>query len=57
MKEIDGSQAEQLKFVPCGQIFQDKDYGRNKEELGPAWIKDKETTYFSFLRSMRPAGR
>ena len=54
-QELDGSQAEQLESVPCGQILQDKDYGRSKEELRPAWIKDKETTYFSFLRSRRPS--
>ena len=53
-QEIDGSQAEQLESVPCGQTLQDKDNGRSKEELSPAWIKDKETTYFSFLRSRRP---
>ena len=53
-QEIDGPQAEQLESVPCGQILQDKDDGRSKEELSPAWIKDKETTYFSFSRSRRP---
>ena len=53
-QEIDGSQAEQLQCVLFAQILQDKDYGRSKEELHPAWIKDKETTYFSFLRSRRP---
>ena len=42
-QEIDGSQAEQLESVPCGQILQDKDCG-SKEE----------TTNFSFLRSRRP---
>ena len=52
--EIDGPQAEQLEPVPCGQILQDKDNGRSKEELSPAWMKDKETMYFSFLRSRRP---
>ena len=35
------------------QIFQDKDNGRSKEELSPAWRENKETTYFSFLRSRR----
>ena len=35
-------------------ILQDKDNGRSKEELSPAWMKDKETTHFSFLRSRRP---
>ena len=29
------------------------DNGRGREELGPAQIKDKETTYFSFFRSRR----
>ena len=41
--EIDESQAEQLESVPCGQIFQDKDDGRGKEDLCPAWIKNEET--------------
>ena len=27
-QKIDGPQAEQLKFVPCGQIFQDEDNSR-----------------------------
>lgn len=31
----------------------DKDNGRSKEELSTAWIKDKETTDFSFFRSRR----
>ena len=53
-QEIDGSQAEQLESVPCGQILQAKDDGRSKEELSPALIKDKEITYFFFLRSRRP---
>ena len=53
-QEIDGSQAEQLESVPCGQILQDKDYGRSKNELCSAWIKDKKNIYFSFLRSRRP---
>ena len=48
-QEINGPQAEQLESVPSGQILQDKDDGRSKEELHPAWVKDKETTYFSFL--------
>ena len=51
-QETDGSQAEQLYSVPCGQIL--KDYSRNKEELSSAWIKDRETIYFSFLRLRRP---
>ena len=39
-QKIDGPQAEQLEFVSCGQILQDKE-----ELLSPAqW----ETTYFSF---------
>lgn len=53
-QEIDGSLAEQLESVHCGQILQDKDYGRRKEELSPTWIKDKEAGYFSFLRSKKP---
>ena len=40
--------------VPCGQILWDKDNGGSKEELCPAWIKDKEITFFSFLRPKRP---
>ena len=31
-QEVDGPQAEQLEFVPCGQIFQDEE----EEELSPA---------------------
>lgn len=27
----------------------DKGYGKSEEELRPAWIPDKETTYLSFL--------
>ena len=39
-QKIDGPQAEQLEFVSCGQILQDKE-----ELLSSAqW----ETTYFSF---------
>ena len=45
-QEIDGSQAKQLESVPCGQILQDKDYGRSKEELRPALIKAKDHIYF-----------
>ena len=52
-QEMDGPQAERLESVPYGQILQDKDNGRSKEELSPAWTKDKETMYFSFLRSRR----
>ena len=54
-QEIDGLQAEQLEFVPCGQILQDRDNSRAREELSPAQIKDKETIYFSFSRSRRPS--
>ena len=43
-QEIEVSQAEQLESVPCEQILQEKDDGKSKEELRPAWIKDKETT-------------
>ena len=39
-QKIDWSQAEQLETAPCGQMLQDKDYGRSKEKLSPAWIKD-----------------
>ena len=53
-QEVDGPQAEWLESVPYGQILQNKDNGRGREELSPAWIKDKETMYFSFLRSRRP---
>ena len=38
---MDGSQNEQLKSVSCEQIFQDKHSSRSKEELHPAWIKDR----------------
>ena len=54
-QEIDGPQAEQLESVPCGQILQDKDKSRGREELSPAQLRDKETTYFSFSRSRRPS--
>ena len=54
-QEIDGLQAEQLEFVPCGQILQDEDNGRRRiGEAGPCPDK-RETTYFSFSRSMRPS--
>ena len=35
-QEIDGPLAEQLEFVPCGQILQDEE----KEELSPSQIRD-----------------
>ena len=53
--EIDGPQAEQLEFVPCGQIHQDKDNGRREEKLSPAQIREKETTYSSFSKSRSPS--
>lgn len=37
--------AEQSESVSCGEILQDKDYGRGKEELHPAWIKDREHVF------------
>ena len=52
--DIVGPQAEQLESVSCGQILHDKDSGWGKEEPGPAWMKDKETTCFSSLRPRRP---
>ena len=33
------------RSVSCGEILQDKDYGRGKEELHPAWIKDREHVF------------
>lgn len=54
-QEIDESRAEQLESVPCGQTLQNKDYGRSKDKLSPAWIKEKQVTYFSFLGSKRPS--
>ena len=51
--EIKGSQAKQLKSVPCGQILQGKDYGRSKEELHPAWMKDRDHI-FLILRPRKP---
>ena len=36
-QEIDGPQAEQPEFVPCGQILQDEE----EEELSPAQISDQ----------------
>ena len=53
-EEVDRPQAEQLESVPYGQILEDKSNKRSKEGLSPAPIKDKETTYFSFLRPRRP---
>lgn len=53
-QEIDGFQAEQLESVPCGQTLQDQDKGRTKDKLHSTWIKDKEITYVSFLRSRKP---
>ena len=35
--------------IPCGQILQDKQNNRGREEPRPAQIKDKENTYFSTL--------
>ena len=43
-QERDELHAEQPKSVPCGQIFQDKDNGRDREELSPVQRKDKDTT-------------
>ena len=37
-QEIDGPQAEQLEFVPCGQILQDE----AEEELSLPQIKDRD---------------
>ena len=54
-QEIDEPQAEQLELVACGQILQDQDNSRSREELSPAQIKDKETTYTSFSRSRKPS--
>ena len=52
-QEIDGSQGEQPESVPCGQILQDEENSRSREELSPAQIREKETTYFPFSRSRR----
>ena len=54
-QEIDGPQAEQLEFVSCAEILQNEDNSRREEELSPAQVRDKEATYFSFLRSRRPS--
>ena len=43
-----------MELLSHGQILQDKDYGRSRGELDPACGENKETTYFSFLRSRRP---
>ena len=48
-QEIDGSQAEQLEFFPCGQMLQDEE-----EKLSPAQIRDKGTSCFSSSPSRRP---
>ena len=37
-QEINGPQAEQLKFIPCGQILQNS---RREEKLSPAQKRDK----------------
>ena len=37
-QEIDGPQAEQLEFVPCGQILQNS---RREEKLRPAQVRGK----------------
>ena len=37
-QEVDGPQAEQLKFLPCGQILQKYQEG---EECSPDQIRDK----------------
>ena len=36
-QEIDGSQAEQLEFIPCGQILQNN---RREEKPSPAQTRD-----------------
>lgn len=41
----DGSQSEQLESVPCEQMLQDKGSDRSKEELCPAWMKDRGHTF------------
>ena len=48
--EIDGLQAEKLS--PVDRYSKIKIMA-GAEDLSPAQIKDKETTYFSFLRSKR----
>ena len=35
-------------------MYGPQDSVRGREELSPAQIKDRETTYFSFLRSRTP---
>ena len=54
-QEIDGPHAEQLEFVLYGQILQDEDNNGREEKLSPAPIRNKETTYSSFLKSRRPS--
>ena len=51
-QDIDGLQAEQLESVHCGQILQDKDDSRSERRVVP---DERETMYFSFLRSKRPS--
>ena len=36
------AQTEPLEFVPSGQILQDEDYIRMRDELSPAQIRDQE---------------
>ena len=38
-QEVDGPQAKQLEFVPCGQILQDEDNSRREEKLSLPLIK------------------
>ena len=51
-QEIDGSQAEHLGLVPCGQIVQNS---RSERGAGPRPDKREKTTYSSFSRSRRPS--
>ena len=39
-KRLDGSQDEQLEFVPYGQILQYEDKSKKEEKLSPAQIRD-----------------
>ena len=39
-KRLDGSQAEQLESVPCGQILQYEDNSKREEKLSPVQIRD-----------------
>ena len=41
---------------PRGQILQDKDNGRNKEELSPVQIKDKGAKCSAVSDSLQPQG-